>query len=103
MIRKHGWLCGIALLCIVLCLCLRHGRTIGDIELTAQLIREHVVRVWGGPFKHWGVEYEAWMLDSGDELRLSFLPEPPYRLYAARLVSITNKQQAVFEGVPPHP
>jgi|HubBroStandDraft_5_1064220.scaffolds.fasta_scaffold158187_2 hypothetical protein len=64
-------------------------RKIEDLKLTGDLTLDYVTNVWGQPDgkRGSGIEYFAYELSDGDELWLSFLPNPPRRLNGALVFS----------------
>src|SRR5215469_15069234 len=73
-------------------------REITDIQFTPNLTHAQVTAIWGqmdGP-RGSGVQYFGYSLEGGQEVWLSFLPDPPYRLNMALLVPQKGKAETLF-------
>jgi len=76
------------------------ARKLSDIKFTADLTREQVAAVWGAPDGHrgFGIDYYAYTLEDGQEVRIQFTPEAPYQLLAVIIVSPqTGQLKILFE------
>ena len=75
-------------------------RKISDFHFSRALTRAEVTKLWGAPDERpgSGVDYWAYMLEDGRAVWLEFVPEPPFKLNRAILMSPnTGERRNIFE------
>ena len=64
-------------------------RKLSDIQLDDTVTREQVTKIWGPPDNRLGsgIDYWAYSLQNGEAVWFTFMPDPPFHLVGAILVS----------------